>query len=88
MYSNFRRLWYEKQRAYNGYEVYVINEFRTSKLCNKCELTYDTFHKRKSEKPKDLDKKRIRGRLLKYRDWYCVPTINVVKFTTEIKIQH
>ena len=41
----------------NGYEVYMINEFRTSKLCNKCESNCDTFHKRESEKPKDLDKK-------------------------------
>jgi len=41
----------------NGYNVYKINEFRTSKLCNKCESNCDTFHKRESEKPKDLDKK-------------------------------
>ena len=41
----------------NGYEVYIINEFRTSKLCNKCESNCNTFHKRESKKPKDLDKK-------------------------------
>ncbi len=41
----------------NGYEVYMINEFRTSMLCNRCESKCDTFLKRESHKPKDLDKK-------------------------------
>jgi hypothetical protein len=41
----------------NGYKVYMINEFRTSMLCNKCESICETFHKRESHKPKDLEKK-------------------------------
>jgi hypothetical protein len=41
----------------NGYEVYMINEFRTSMLCNRCESKCDNFLKRESHKPKDLDKK-------------------------------
>ena len=34
------------------YNVYLINEFRTSKLCNKCHCETKTFLKRKSHKPK------------------------------------
>ncbi len=41
----------------NGYEVYMINEFRTSMLCHRCESKCDNFLKRESHKPKDLDKK-------------------------------
>ena len=40
----------------NGYETYLINEFRTSKLCNGCHCPLENFHKRKSQKPKDKSK--------------------------------
>ena len=40
----------------NGYKVYMINEFRTSKLCNECESCCKPFLKRESHKPKDIDK--------------------------------
>jgi hypothetical protein len=39
------------------YQVFMINEFRTSKLCNVCESTCDTFMKRESKNPKHKDKK-------------------------------
>ena len=38
------------------YQVFMINEFRTSKLCNVCESNCDTFLKRESHKPKDINK--------------------------------
>ena len=39
-----------------GYESYLINEFRTSKLCNCCHKELDKFLIRKSNKPKDIMK--------------------------------
>jgi hypothetical protein len=48
----------------NGYKVYMINEFRTSKLCNVCESCCSTFLKRKSNKPKDIDKKTKKRKLI------------------------
>ena len=39
-----------------GYNVYLINEFRTSKLCNKCHNKVENFMVRKSKKPKSKDK--------------------------------
>ena len=36
----------------NGYDVYLINEFHTSKLCNKCEEICSPFIIRKSKNPK------------------------------------
>ena len=48
----------------NGYKVYMINEFRTSKLCNVCECCCSPFLKRKSHKPKDIDKKTKKGKLI------------------------
>ena len=38
-----------------GYEVYLINEFRTSKLCNVCEHECENFLERKSKKPHNKD---------------------------------
>ncbi len=46
------------------YQVFMINEFRTSKLCNVCESTCDTFLKRESKKPKDIDKKTKKGKII------------------------
>lgn len=40
----------------NKFEVYKINEFRTSKLCNKCEDECEIFLERKSNKPKNKGK--------------------------------
>jgi len=39
-----------------GYKVYLINEFRTSKLCNCCHQELDKFLTRVSNKPKDKKK--------------------------------
>jgi hypothetical protein len=48
----------------NGYKVYMINEFRTSKLCNICESCCSPFLKKESHKPKDIDKKTKKGKLI------------------------
>ena len=48
----------------NGYKVYMINEFRTSKLCNVCESCCSPFLKRESHKPKDIDNKTKKGKLI------------------------
>jgi arginine repressor len=48
----------------NGYKVYMINEFRTSKLCNVCESCCSPFLKRESNKPKDIDKKTKKRKLI------------------------
>ena len=39
-----------------GFETYLINEFRTSKLCNCCHNELETFLYRESKKPKDIKK--------------------------------
>jgi hypothetical protein len=39
-----------------GYKVFLINEFRTSKLCNCCHQELDKFLIRASNKPKDKKK--------------------------------
>ena len=39
-----------------NYETYLINEFRTSKLCNHCHNELEKFMIRKSNKPKDKKK--------------------------------
>jgi hypothetical protein len=39
-----------------GYKVFLINEFRTSKLCNCCHKELDKFLTRASNKPKDKKK--------------------------------
>jgi hypothetical protein len=40
----------------NGYDVFMINEFRTSKTCNVCGSCCNTFMKRESNIPKHTDK--------------------------------
>jgi hypothetical protein len=47
--KKFRRLFKNA-----GYETYLINEFRTSKLCNECNEELDKFLIRPSHKPKDI----------------------------------
>jgi hypothetical protein len=55
----------------NKYEVYLINEFRTSKLCNKCCSENEQFIKRKSQRPKDIIKNKI------ISVWGCLRCKNV-----------
>ena len=38
------------------YKVYLINEYYTSKLCNKCQSNVENFMVRKSNKPKNEGK--------------------------------
>jgi hypothetical protein len=40
----------------NHFKTYLINEFRTSMLCNGCHELLENFHKRRSQKPKDKGK--------------------------------
>ena len=42
----------------------MINEFRTSKLCDVCKSCCSPFLKRESHKPKDIDKKTKKGKLI------------------------
>jgi hypothetical protein len=42
----------------NGYDVYLINEFHTSKLCNKCEEVCSPYLKRISKNPKHNKKEK------------------------------
>ena len=49
----------------------MINEFRTSKLCNVCESCCSLFLKRESHKPKDIDKKTKKGKLIEV--WGLTP---------------
>jgi hypothetical protein len=46
------------------YQVFMINEFRTSKLCNVCESNCDTFLKRESKNPKHKDKKTDKQKII------------------------
>lgn len=52
--KRFRRLFRNA-----GYLVYLINEFRTSKLCNSCHEELDKFLSRKSNKPNDIKNGKI-----------------------------
>ena len=47
--KRFRRLFRNA-----GYPVYLINEFRTSKLCNSCGEELNRFLARMNHKPKDV----------------------------------
>jgi hypothetical protein len=53
-----------------GYESYLINEYRTSKLCNCCHKELDKFLIRKSNKPKDIikNKNMLVNGLLRHQD--------------------
>lgn len=46
------------------YIVYLINEFRTSKICHKCHCENETFIERESHKPKDIDPETGKGKLI------------------------
>ena len=53
-----------------GYETYLVNEFRTSKICNCCHKEIEPFLEKKSNKPKDIknNKKIICHGLLRHID--------------------
>ena len=53
-----------------GYETYLVNEFRISKLCNCCYKEIEPFLEKKSNKPKDNknNKKIICHGLLRHID--------------------
>lgn len=53
------------------YEVYVIDEYCTSKLCNECGSENEMFHKRKSQKPKIKGKKELVHGLLRCKSSKC-----------------
>jgi len=48
-----------------GYETYLIDEFNTSKLCNKCGCELEKFMKRKSKNPKHKGKEILVNGLLR-----------------------
>ena len=61
-----------------GYETYLINEFRTSKLCNECHNELETFIERPRRNPKHKDDKTaypVHG-LLKHT--VCVPLCQLI----------
>jgi hypothetical protein len=45
----------------NKYKIYLIDEYRTSKLCHNCSCECENFIYRESKKPKDIDKKTGKG---------------------------
>lgn len=59
----------------NGYELYLINEFRTSKLCNRCCNKCENFLERESHKPKDINKETKKGKSILV--WGLVRCTNV-----------
>ena len=65
--KKFRRLFKN-----NGYNVYLINEFRTSKICNNCHNDeLEKFIKRKSKKPKNKEKEIMIHGLLRCNNVKC-----------------
>lgn len=52
--KRFRRLFRNA-----GYPVYLINEFRTSKLCNSCHEEVEPFLERSSHKPRDTKNNKL-----------------------------
>ena len=55
----------------NGYEVNLISEYNTSKLCNECGEKLEKFHKRKSSKPKRKGKEEEVHGLLRCQSLKC-----------------
>ncbi len=53
------------------YEVYVIDEYNTSKRCNECGKENETFYKRKSKKPKLGEKEEVVHGLLRCQSLKC-----------------
>jgi hypothetical protein len=57
------------------YRVYLINEFHTSKICNKCYCEVENFLKRKSYKPKDHGKEILVWGLVRCKNEKCSQAI-------------
>jgi hypothetical protein len=55
----------------NKFEIYKINEFRTSKLCNNCCGENETFLERESDKPNNKGEKIICHGLLRCKNVNC-----------------
>ena len=51
-----------------GYETYLINEYRTSKMCNNCRCELERFLIRENKKPKHKGKKCLVNGLLHHKD--------------------
>jgi len=51
-----------------GYKTYLINEYRTSKLCNNCRCELERFLIRENKKPKHKGKKCLVNGLLHHKD--------------------
>jgi phage tail tube protein FII len=57
------------------YRVYLINEYHTSKICNKCHCEVENFLKRKSHKPKDHGKEILVWGLVRCTNEKCSQAI-------------
>jgi hypothetical protein len=55
----------------NGYKVYLINEFRTSKLCNRCCHETENYLERESKNPKYKGKKMLVWGLTRCKNVKC-----------------
>ena len=53
------------------YEVYVTDEYRTSKTCNECGEETEMFHRRESKKPRMKGKKELVSGLLRCQSLKC-----------------
>ena len=51
-----------------GYETYLINEYRTSKMCNNCRCELERFLIRENKKSKHKGKKCLVNGLLHHKD--------------------
>jgi len=54
-----------------GYTVYMINEYRTSKLCHECNGETENFLERESKKPKSKGKKLLVWGLTRCKNLKC-----------------
>ena len=72
--KRFRKLFRKR-----GYKVYLINEFRTSMLCNKCHEKVETFQKRESKKPCNKGKITKVWGLVRCTNKECKPHMKVRK---------
>ena len=54
-----------------GYKTFLINEYNTSKICNKCHSETETFHKRCSHRPQDHGKMIVVWGLLRCKNENC-----------------
>ena len=57
-----------------GYPIYLINEFRTSKTCNKCSHDVENFKTSPSKKPKKLGKDSLVWGLVRCTNVNCKPS--------------